>query len=48
MNNIAIDDTKVYIVNEDGKKIAEWNGSELDTIQWVSSEEYQHHLKLSS
>ena len=44
----AIDDTKVYIVNEDGKKIAEWNGSELDTIQWVSSEEYQHHLKLSS
>ena len=44
----SIDDTKVYIVNEDGKKIAEWNGSELDTIQWVSSEEYQHHLKLSS
>jgi len=44
----AIDDTKVYIVNEDGKKIAEWNGSELDTIQWVSSEEYQHHLQLSS
>lgn len=44
----AIDDTKVYIVNDDGKKIAEWNGSELDTIQWVSSEEYQHHLKLSS
>lgn len=44
----AIDDTKVYIVNDDGKKIAEWNGSELDTIQWVSSEEYQHHLQLSS
>lgn len=46
-NQFKYDESIIYILDDDDKKIAEWDGIDKETIIWVSTEDEEKHKQLS-